>query len=62
MLDLNGKDWIQAYDLYTQQVLLETRQYSAGEVIDYAISPKGDSIVLLTEKKVELYNVSSKKS
>jgi len=59
--DLDGKKCIQAYDLYTQQLLLGTRRYSVSEVIDYAISPNGDGVVVLTEKKIELYTVSSKK-
>ena len=57
--DLDSKVWIEAFDLSTQQVLLATKRYSASDIIDYAISPNGDSIVLVTKKKIELYNVSN---
>ena len=56
-LDLDSKDWIEAYDLSTQQVLFKTRKYSASDIVDYTISPNGDSIVLMTKKKIELFNV-----
>ena len=57
MLDLNSMDWIEAYDLSTQQVLLATRRYSAEQIRDYAISPDGMSIVLMTINRIELYTV-----
>ena len=64
--DLFGKDWVEAYDLSTRKVLLKTKAYSqdsiSGEkMVDYAISPDGDSIILMTNKKIELYNVKPKK-
>jgi len=59
--DMDSKDWIEAYDLNTRQVLLATKRYSASDIVDYAISPDGDSIVLMTKKKIELYNVNPKK-
>jgi hypothetical protein len=66
MFDLFGKHWIEAYDLNSKQVLLTTKKYSedsiSGEYIaTHAISPDGDSIILMTNKKIELYNVNSKK-
>ena len=66
LLDLFGKTWIEAYDLITRQVLLKTKAYtpdsiSGEDVVDYAISPNGDSIVLMTSKKIELYTVKPKK-
>jgi len=60
--DMDSKDWIEAYDLNTRQVLLATKRYSASDIVDYAISPDGDSIVLMTKKKIELYNVNPKKA
>ena len=59
--DLDSKDWIEAYDLDTQQILLSTKRYSSSNIVDYAISPNGDSIVLMTKKKIELYTVSPSK-
>ena len=59
--DLDSKDWIVAYDLSTQQVKLATKKYSASNIVDYAISPNGDNIVLMTKKKIELYNINSQK-
>ena len=64
--DLFGKGWIEAYDLNTRQVLLATKAYtpdsiSGEDIVDYAVSPDGNSIVLMTSKKIELYNVNSKK-
>ena len=61
ILDLSGKNWIAIYDLNTRQVLLATKEYSAADMIDYAISPDGSSILVMTEKKIELYNVNFKK-
>jgi len=58
VFDHDSKDWIRAYDLSTQQALLTTKRYSSSNIVDYAISPNGDSIVLMTKKKIELYNVS----
>jgi len=60
VLDLNTVSWIEAYDLSTQQIMLSTRKHT--NMVDYAISPNGDSIALMTEKKIELYNVNSKKA
>jgi len=60
-LDLDSRDWIEAYDLSTRQVLLATKRYTADNLIDYAISPDGDSIVVMTRKKIELYRVNPKK-
>ena len=64
MLALLGKHWIEAYDLNTRHVLLATKGYSNSrstqEIKDYAISPDGNSIILITSKKIELYTVKSK--
>jgi hypothetical protein len=66
MLDLFGKHWIEAYDSNTRQVLLATKKYSldsipGDEIVDYAISPDGNSVVLMTKKKIEFYNVKPPK-
>jgi hypothetical protein len=58
-LDLSAKDWIAVYDLSTRQVLLATKKYSE-DIVDYAISPDGSSIILMIKKKIEIYNVTSK--
>jgi hypothetical protein len=58
ILDRNRIDWIEAYDLSTRQVLLATRRYSEENIRDYAISPDGMSIVLMTNNRIELYTVS----
>ena len=57
--DLFDKESIEAYDLNTRQVLLETKKYT--DIVDYAISPDGDNIILITKKKIELYAVYFKK-
>lgn len=54
-LDLDGKQWIEVYDLNAQRVLFTTKKYN--DIVDYAISPNGDSIVLMTKKKIEFYKV-----
>jgi len=54
-LDLNNSHSIRVYDLDSHRILFETKKYS--DLLDYAISPNGDSIVLMTKKKIELYKV-----
>ena len=66
LFDLFGKNWVESYDLSTRKVLLKTKAYSQDsisgeEMVDYAISPDGDSIILMTNKKIELYTVNPKK-
>jgi hypothetical protein len=56
-LDLDSKTCIEAYNLSTQQVILATKKYT--DIVDYAISPNGDSIALMTKKKIELYKVTT---
>ena len=58
-LDLNGFCRIKVYDLNTSKSLFTTKKYK--DIVDYAISPNGDSIVLMTKKKIELYTVSPSK-
>ena len=55
-LDMDGKYRIETYDLNTQKTLLATKKYTY--IVDYAISPNGDSVALIIKnKKIELYNV-----
>jgi len=54
-----GKGWVKAYDLNTRKALLTTKKHSG--VRSYDISPDGDGIILMTEKKIEFYNIKSKK-
>jgi hypothetical protein len=66
MLDHDGKHWIEAYDSNTRQVLLATKKYTldsipGDEIVDYAISPNGDSIITMTNKKIEFYTVKPPK-
>jgi len=60
LLDLFAKRWIETFDLSTQQVLLMTK--NSADIVDYEISPNGDRIIIMTQKKIELYNVNSKKN
>lgn len=60
ILDLSGKNWIKVYDLNIRQAILVTKEYSATDMVDYAISSDGNSIILMTNKKIELYNVNPK--
>jgi len=53
--DLDSIDWIEAYDLNTRTVIFKTKKYSASDIVDYAISPDGQNIVLMTKKKIEFY-------
>jgi len=54
-LDISGKYWVEAYDLSARQTLLETKKHSY--IASYDISPNGDSVVLITKKKIELYKI-----
>jgi len=58
-LDLNSLNGIEVYDISTRQILFTTKKYN--DIADYAISPNGDSIVLMTKRKIELYNVPNAK-
>ena len=59
LLDLFPKRWIETFDLSTRQVLLTTKKSS--DMVDYEISPDGNSIIIITQKKIELYTVKSKR-
>jgi len=43
-------------------VLLTTKKHTEGEIVDYAITPDGDGIILITKKKIEFYTVSPNKN
>ena len=58
-LDLNSLYRIKVYDLNAQRVIFITKKYK--DIVDYDISPDGDSMVLITKKKMKLYNVNSQK-
>jgi len=59
LLDLFAKRWIETFDLSTKKVLLTTKKSS--DMVDYEISPDGNSIIIMTQKKIELYTVKSKR-
>jgi len=61
-LDFNNKHFIEAYDLSARQALFKTKKYEYHDTIDYAISADGNSIVVISKKKIELYSVNSKKN
>ena len=66
LVDFSRRWFIETYDLNVRQVLLATKKYSPdlilGErIVGYAISPDGGSIILMTNKKIELYNVKPQK-
>ena len=59
LLDLFAKSWVEIFDLSTRKVLLTTKKSS--DMVDYEISPDGNSIIIITQKKIELYTVKSKR-
>jgi len=59
-LDLDTPLWIEAYNINTKQIELATKKYT--NMVGHAISPDGNSIAVMTTKKIELYNVNSKKN
>lgn len=54
-LDLNAVSWVVIHDIKTRRVLLKTKAQEG--MIDYALSPNGRSLAILTEKKLEMYIV-----
>ena len=57
--DLFSKNWFEVYDFRNHKVLLETKKHT--DIADHAISPDGDSIIIMTKKKIEFYSVNSKR-
>jgi hypothetical protein len=58
LLDMNSASCVVVYDLTTQQMLLKTK--ARDDMIGYAISSDGRSLAVLTEKKLEMYDVPAK--
>ena len=57
--DLFSKRWLEIYDYKNHKVLLETKRNT--DIVDFAISPDGESIILMRKKKIEFYSINSKK-
>ena len=55
-LDLDTPLWIEAYNINTREIVLATKKYT--NMVGHAISPDGNSIAVMTTKKIELYNVN----
>lgn len=54
-LDMSDLNWISVYDIAKQQLLLKTK--ARDSIVGYALSSDARSLLVLTNKRLEMYAV-----